>query len=86
MQFSTSVVLGAVVAAVNAQAPAAVTATPGQTLKVTVGADGKLAYSPSNIIADVGTKIEFDFFPKVCRPPFHLLQYSDQQKTNRITP
>jgi hypothetical protein len=65
MRFSQSLVgLVAVgVTAVQAAAPAAVTATSSP-FKVSVGADG-LTYTPSNIIAEVGTLIEFDFFPKV---------------------
>jgi hypothetical protein len=42
----------------------AVATVQADPIKVTVGADGKLAYSPNNIIAAVGTQIEFDFFPK----------------------
>jgi hypothetical protein len=42
----------------------AVTATSSP-FKVSVGADG-LTYTPNNIIAEVGTQIEFSFFPKVC--------------------
>jgi plastocyanin len=45
---------------------ATVNAQTGQTIQVTVGADGKLAYSPNNIVAPVGTQIEFSFFPKAC--------------------
>lgn len=52
----------AAVAVVEAAAPAAVTATSSP-FKVKVGADG-LTYTPSNIVADVGTQIEFEFFPK----------------------
>jgi len=64
MLFTNTIVgLAAVaVAVVEAAAPAAVTATSSP-FKVKVGADG-LTYTPSNIIADVGTQIEFDFFPK----------------------
>lgn len=57
-------VVGITIAAVKASAPPAVTATASP-FKVKVGADG-LTYTPSNIIAEVGTQIEFDFFPKVC--------------------
>jgi hypothetical protein len=68
MLFSNTIVgLAAVaVAVVEAAAPPAVTATSSP-FKVSVGADG-LTYTPSNIIAEVGTLIEFDFFPKVCSP------------------
>jgi plastocyanin len=46
---------------------ATVNAQTGQTIQVTVGtADGKLVYSPNNIVAPVGTQIEFSFFPKAC--------------------
>jgi plastocyanin len=36
----------------------------GATIKVTVGADGVLQYNPNNLVAEVGTEVEFDFFPK----------------------
>jgi len=64
MLFSNTIVgLAAVaVAVVEAAAPPAVTATSSP-FKVSVGKDG-LTYTPSNIIAEVGTLIEFDFFPK----------------------
>jgi plastocyanin len=42
-----------------------INAQAGTTIKVNVGADGKLAYSPNNIIASVGTQVEFSFNPKV---------------------
>lgn len=66
MFFSNTIVglVAVAVAAVDATAPPAVTATSSP-FKVKVGADG-LTYTPSNIIAEVGTQIEFDFFPKVC--------------------
>jgi plastocyanin len=47
--------LAAIAAIVEAQA--------GSVVKVTVGADGLLLYSPSNIGAEVGTVVEFEFFP-----------------------
>lgn len=57
MYFSSTVgVLAAVAATASAQA--------GTTIKVTVGKGG-LVYTPSDIIAEVGTNIEFDFYPKV---------------------
>jgi len=64
MFFSNTIigVAAVAVAIVEAAAPAAVTATSSP-FKVKVGADG-LTYTPSNIIAEVGTQIEFDFFPK----------------------
>ena len=49
---------------VAAVAAAGVSAQAGTTIKVTVGADGKFAYNPNNIIATPGTQVEFDFFPK----------------------
>lgn len=73
MQFSSTFVGLAALAAVQATAPPAVTATPGSTVKVTVGANQKLAFEPSNIIAPVGTKVEFSFFPKVCSFPISFL-------------
>lgn len=36
----------------------------GAPIRVTVGADGVLQYNPNNIVAEVGTEVEFDFFPK----------------------
>jgi len=58
---STLVTLAAVVATATAQ--------EGTTIQVTVGKGG-LVYSPNNIRAEVGTNIEFSFFPKVrCIPP-----------------
>lgn len=47
-------------------AAATVQAQAGTTIQVTVGADGKLQYSPNDITAAVGTNVEFSFFPKVC--------------------
>ncbi|KAK0099503.1 hypothetical protein ONS95_000234 [Cadophora gregata] len=56
MYFSTSLItLAAVVATATAQ--------QGTTIQVTVGKGG-LVYSPNNIKAEVGTNIEFSFFPK----------------------
>ncbi|PVH74184.1 Cupredoxin [Cadophora sp. DSE1049] len=56
MYFSSTVVaLAAVVATATAQ--------EGTTIQVTVGKGG-LVYSPNNIRAEVGTNIEFSFFPK----------------------
>jgi len=52
---STLVTLAAVVATATAQ--------EGTTIQVTVGKGG-LVYSPNNIRAEVGTNIEFSFFPK----------------------
>lgn len=49
---------------VAAVAAAGVSAQAGTTIKVSVGENGKLAYSPNNIIAPPGTQIEFDYFPK----------------------
>ena len=68
MQFSSTFVglVAVAAAAVQAQAPPAVTASASTPLKVTVGENGKLAFNPSNIIAPIGAKIEFEFFPKVC--------------------
>jgi plastocyanin len=48
-----------------ALAAATVHAQAGATIKVSVGADGKLSYNPNNIIASVGTQVEFTFNPKV---------------------
>jgi plastocyanin len=45
-------------------AAATVNAQVGATVKVTVGADGVLQYNPNNLVAEVGTAIEFEFFPK----------------------
>lgn len=45
-------------------AAATANAQAGTTVKVTVGANGVLQYSPNNLVAEVGTAIEFDFFPK----------------------
>lgn len=44
----------------------AATIINGATLQVGVGADGTLAYAPNNIIAPVGTQIEFIFDGKAC--------------------
>jgi len=62
MQFTNTVLGLAAVAVTSAAAPAPVTATSSP-FQVKVGADG-LTYTPSNIIAEVGTQIEFNFFPK----------------------
>jgi len=66
MLFSNTIVglVAVAVAGVSATGVAqpAVTATSSP-FKVSVGADG-LTYTPNNIIAEVGTKIEFSFFPK----------------------
>jgi len=43
---------------------AGVSAQVGTTVKVTVGADGKLGFNPKNITAAVGTQVEFSFYPK----------------------
>ena len=51
---------------------ATATAQEGTTIQVTVGKGG-LVYSPNDIIAEVGTNIEFSFFPKVCLLPVHSL-------------
>ncbi|KAG0647551.1 putative GPI-anchored cupredoxin [Hyphodiscus hymeniophilus] len=48
----------------SAIAAAAVNAQGGATIKVTVGKDGVLEYNPNSLVAEVGTAIEFDFFPK----------------------
>jgi hypothetical protein len=60
MHFTNSLLCLASLAAVNAQA--------GTTIQVSVGANGRLAYSPNNINASVGTQIEFSYNPKVCSP------------------
>jgi plastocyanin len=52
--------VGGVLSTSNSQA--------ASTIKVSVGADGKLAYSPNNITASVGTQVEFSFNPKVYTP------------------
>ncbi|OAA44788.1 extracellular serine-rich protein [Metarhizium rileyi] len=41
-----------------------ITVQAANTIKVQVGADNKLLYSPANFEASVGTKIEFHYFPK----------------------
>lgn len=80
MLFSNTIVglIAVAISVVEATAPAAVTATTSP-FKVTVGKDG-LTYTPSNIIAPVGTQIEFDFFPKVNIPhrsiSIHWLTFS----------
>ena len=58
MQFTNTLfgLVAVTAASVNAQA--------GATIKVTVGAGGVLQYSPNNLVAAVGTAVEFDFFPK----------------------
>lgn len=53
MKFFNALLLGAV-ASVEANA----------LIKVTVGKDGKLNYSPQNFEAEVGDEVEFSFFPK----------------------
>ena len=47
-----------------ALAAAEVSAQKGATVKVTVGANGNLQYNPPNLKAEVGTQVEFSFFPK----------------------
>lgn len=68
MLFSNTIVglVAVAVAGVSALGVAqpVVTATSSP-FKVSVGADG-FTYTPNNIIAEVGTQIEFSFFPKVC--------------------
>jgi len=54
----TSTLIGLTVASVTVNAQA------GATIKVSVGENGALQYSPNNLAAEVGTSIEFDFFPK----------------------
>ncbi|KAG9246937.1 Cupredoxin [Calycina marina] len=62
MQYTNFLIGLSSVAVATAAAPPAVTATSSP-FKVSVGEDG-LTYTPSNIIAPVGTKITFDFYPK----------------------
>lgn len=57
MRFSSAIAGLAAVSASGAYAQ------QGKTIKVTVGADKKFLYSPNDITAEVGDKIEFDFFP-----------------------
>lgn len=45
-------------------AATSVSAQKGSTIKVTVGEGGVLKYNPPSLEAQVGTEIEFDFFPK----------------------
>jgi plastocyanin len=52
MQYSSALVMAFAAAASAA------------THKVTVGANGLLAYSPNNTVAAPGDTVEFDFFPK----------------------
>ncbi|KAF5138635.1 putative GPI-anchored cupredoxin [Metarhizium anisopliae] len=47
-----------------ALAASPIAAQEAKTVKVEVGANGKLLYNPSNFEATVGTKIEFHYFPK----------------------
>jgi plastocyanin len=47
-----------------ALAASSVNAQQAQTIKVNVGADGVLTYNPANLVAPVGTKVEFHYFPK----------------------
>jgi hypothetical protein len=49
-----------------ALAATSVNAQAGALIEVEVGPGGKLEYSPNNIIAPVGTQIQFSFNPKVC--------------------
>ena len=63
MQFTNALLGLGAVAVATATSPPAVSATSSP-FKVKVGESG-LTYSPSNIIAEVGTQIEFEFFPKV---------------------
>lgn len=49
-----------------AVAAATVQAQASTPIQVTVGADSKLQFNPSNIVAPVGTQVEFSFYPKVC--------------------
>jgi len=59
MRFSTALFsLAAFTAAVNA-------GSSDWTIQVAVGPDGLLKYTPNNIIAPVGSTIEFLFNPKV---------------------
>ncbi|OAQ68111.1 extracellular serine-rich protein [Pochonia chlamydosporia 170] len=47
-----------------ALAASPIAAQGGKTIKVNIGADGKLIYDPNNFEAAVGDKVEFHYFPK----------------------
>ena len=63
MQFTNAVLGLSAIAVASASYPSA-SSTASSVLKVKVGESG-LTYTPNNIIAEVGTQIEFEFFPKV---------------------